>query len=688
MGRYYQLVTLPNGEPNPKRRKRAHKSGPTAKVSKFARGSFIAWDGEGWTHETDNAHVYTMLCNSVETEPLINLRGIPTLECLDYLCTIGAQYPDSVHVAFGAGYDVNMMLADCSRAELERIHAGQWVVLGRKYLVCYRQRKSFSVKRWPVWQINPDTGRRHKVKTAGLVLWDVFGFFQSSFVEACEKYLGADHDGLTEVREQKQRRHDFDPSQILDILHYCQLECRLLVKLMETLRDYLETARLQIRRWDGAGACAAALLQREGILQHRGTIPPDVMRASQHAYAGGRMEVARFGNAHNTPIYHYDINSAYPAAMANVPSLAHGTWRHTTGSHNPNRTDSFALYRIRWRFNNASLYPFFWRAYDGSIFFPREGCGIYWSPEVNAALEAMESGAIKGSIEILDGWEWISEDDVKPFAWIPTLYDQRREWKRAGIGAEKVVKLAINSLYGKTAQHLGGTATDSPRYHRLEWAGYVTSATRAKLYRAATPHIKSRSIIMTATDALYSTEPLDVPCSNKLGEWESHTHDGITVVQSGVYWTIDGLTDSPFCRGFDKGSLDRTAILEAWQRGEVSYNATLTRFVTMGSALAGATALNRWRQWRTVDRRLALTTDGTKRHDEISCTDWTPRRNPSRTLMHTVASVPAAQVAGQLISAPFPLPWIDNGSKLSVYEPTFDDVPLRVAETEAYDTIL
>jgi hypothetical protein len=686
--RKYQPRYLPDGTENPRYKKRKRPSGPSGKnLSKFARGKFVAWDGEGVTL-ADGKHIYAMLCTSAADEPsLINLRGLGTLDCLDMLCRVGQRERNAIHVAFVASYDVNMILADVSPAVLKSVWAGKWTIIGGQYIVCYRARKSFTVKRWE----RRKRGQPPLANRPGIVLWDVFGFFQSSFVEACSKYLGHDWPGLDEVRRQKARRSIFSTDEINDIHHYCKLECSLLVQLMERLRDYLDTAELPVRRWDGAGACAAALLQREGIQQHKALFPPDIRRAAQYAYAGGRMEVCRYGNIRDTPIYHYDINSAYPTAMCTVPSLAAGRWHHHKVRPAYRPEYPFSLYRISWDLSDGVMYPFFWRAYNCSIYFPASGHGWYWGPEVEAALVAQGQGIFRGRITVHEAYHWEPSDaTVEPFEWLPKLYEQRKSWKREGVGAEKVIKLAINSLYGKCAQHLGGTADAPPRYHQLEWAGYITSYTRAMLYKAALPALHNKNIIMCATDALYSLEPLDVPTGDKLGQWEAHTHCGATVVQSGVYWTDDrhrdgSIISGSFCRGFDKGSLNRDNIIAAWANGQTHFEASLTRFVTMGSALAGKKSIAHWCRWRTVPRMLSLTSDGTKRVDELDPADWTRAHGPHTGLIHTRAALPAAQAAGQKMSAPYPLPWVPEPS-VRPDDPTLDGVSLRVLEAEAYDT--
>lgn len=632
------------------------------RYNRFRDAQFLAWDGEGITEGGE--HRYVLLTHSGDVEPVIDVDGIRTIRCLEMMASEGEKHPKHIHVAFGASYDVNMILGECTIAQVEKIWSGAWVKVG-KFSIQYRPRKTFSI-------------RRHGAKKSSLILWDVFGFFQSSFVDAAEKYLGGSKD-LDVIRERKKERSVFSRDQLSDIVSYCQLECTMLVALMDQLRQFLVQADLPISRWDGAGACAAALLRRQGITLHKSVSPEDVQLAARHAYAGGRTELVRYGHAPSQEVHHYDINSAYPYAMQCCPSLANGKWEHQRGMY---RGDCpFQLVHIKWQFHaGAPLYPFPWRAHDSSIYYPHTGEGWYWLPEYEAALHAFRTGRIDGHLQVLESYAWHG-DDVLPFQWIAPLFELRAQWKRDGNGAEKALKLAINSLYGKTAQHVGGQDGKPPRYHQIEWAGFITSMTRAKLYRAA---CESERVVMLATDAVYSLDPIpSLVTDNQLGNWSYEKHCGITVAQSGVYWTdaVDGLgVDSHmFCRGFDKGSLVRREIVHAWRAGKAEYKASLTRFAGMGSALASPRRFKLvWRHWLTAPRTLALRPDGTKRFTKGA-------NNPARGLVLTGASYPAAMAVGQTMSAPYPLPWeINTGD----HDVLIDGVSARIIEAEAMDAIL
>jgi hypothetical protein len=179
--------------------------------------------------------------------------------------------------------------------------------------------------------------------------------------------------------------------------------------------------------------------------------------------------------------------------------------------------------------------------------------------------------------------------------WIEEYYATRQQWARAPTeewqkGGEKIIKLGLTSLYGKTAQQLGGTSDRPPTYHQLEWAGYITSFTRARLYRAAITN--PENIIGFATDGFFSTQPLNIGATDKkiMGDWEvkQPLPVGLTIALAGVYWwhhDDGGFTH--FSRGFDKDYMKTPElILKAWREGKTTVDIPMRRLIGMGSACA------------------------------------------------------------------------------------------------------
>lgn len=622
---YIQKTNWLTGLPDPRYRADPRK-GDRHKGSRKKNG-FVAWDGESITDAS--GHHYVMLVSS-NGDVIINPKGISTVQCLDVLLDGGMKARNKYHVGFAFSYDVNMILRDVPKEKLQQLWE-EGKTRWRGYSIEYKPRREFAV---------------YKDRKA-FRIWDVWGFFQSSFVNALHAYGHSDF--LEFIANMKEKRAEFSLRDMAEMLHYCKLECEKLEEMMDQFAAYLQECELRLHRYDGAGSVAAAMLKQHGVRQAMKGTAPKVQRAAAHAYFGGRIELVQYGNEPNKTIYQYDLRSAYPSQIQRLPCLACGEWK--SDKTNALSENPFTVYRIRWELDDSSnVNPLPYRDRYGSIFFPRRGMGWYWQPEVAAAYEAASSGIIAGKIEILERIQYVSACEHKPFDWVPEMYERRAEWKRAGIGAEKVLKLGLNSLYGKSAQRIGYQKDKAPAWHQLEWAGYVTSATRAQVYTASFPAIKENALIAYATDAVFSLIPLDLPTENRLGYWEPDEHEGGTFVQSGVYWLDKERVGHT--RGFARDDLHATDIIQAWSEGRSEIGWKIRRFVGLGRALRGERQWGRWRTWAEEEKALSLTPLGTKR------TLMSSRAvEPHRGLILTEPADP--HTSDRLtLSAPIKLPWL------------------------------
>lgn len=630
-------------------------------ISKFSRGEFIAWDGEGIGR--GRRHQYVMLASS-HTDTLIDPKGLPTRTALDMLVDGAAKFPRAVHVGFAISYDINMILRDVPRATLAQLWAAERVEWQPKrtrvkYVLQFRPRKFFRVTR-----IKPGRDRET------ITWWDVWPFFQSSFVRALEKYgVGSEH-FRESIQRMKVKRSRFRASDLEAMSWYNRDECTALVQLMEGLLTSLKAAKLTIKRWDGPGAIAAALLDYHGFRDATAApIPDPAIVAFQHAYYGGRIECLQYGHTKKT-IHHYDVNSAYPAAMRELPCRRPecGRWVYNSTARLWPR-DRFACYRVVWDFPiGPALYPFPWRSSKGSVYFPREGAGWVWGPELHAARAANMRPTVLGS------WRWVPRASCShggSCEWINGLYAERAAAKARGDGAEHAIKLGLNSLYGKLAQRVGAQWDGdkgeyiAPPFFDFAGAGWITSRVRAQLYSAAMQ--APDKILMLATDGIYSLVPLDLdtPKEKVLGAWSYETHTGATIVQSGVYIldNPDG-SESAYTRGFDADSIDRDAIHAGWHSGRVIIHASHERFIGLGAALQGAQRWKLWRTWAREARDLSLHPWGSKRTPVLARGKRTAG-DASRGLLRTTPANTARfwrdVIGGHgRMTTPAPIPWRDG----------------------------
>lgn len=659
-------------------------------LTKFARAKFVAWDGEGITVRDDRClyhkalvgspctckHLYTLLANS-EGASLHNDAGIPTRDALRLLVEEGRKHRNAIHVIFGGSYDVNMILGDLSKDQLTELWRTGTVHLD-EYVVKYSPRKRFQVLRHPESHWFQD-GK--PLYDASIMVWDVFGFIQGSFVAGIREWLG-EVDELQTIERMKEGRADFKAEDAAEVARYNSLELAYLTDIAGRVADAHRRAGLELQAWDGAGASAATAMRLHGAKRYIAPLPDAVQWAAQYAYSGGRIEAVKIGNKVGGKVHRYDINSAYPSVMGELPCLVHGKWWHNDFGLLSDSDSDFAVDRVSWWLDDAPFHPLYYRSRNGTILYPSQGQGWYWRPEVQAAEQFFGP-----HVKVEESWAYSTDCDCRPLAWVSELYEYRQRLKAEGNAAEKAIKLALNAMYGKFSQQVGWSKSNRiPTYHSLAWAGYITSAIRAKLYNAAMQH--PESVISFATDAILSLTEHDLPVGEGLGEWTHDVYTGLTVVQAGVYWTRDGEGHwSEKYRGFDRtrrdpltgrvvSGLDREAILEAWHsRG--NYSASLTRFIGMGSALSSEPCWPLWRSWQTTSRSLLIYPTG--KRSEKSKYDYSTGLKPT---------LPAFNFSPDLLSLAYPIAWQAKREDDLVWDDLFDGIPVKIVHDEVEDSWL
>lgn len=606
---------------------------------RHARGSlvplhqreFIVWDGEG-TKGSSGRHQNYSLFGCSTGEKIVS-QNLSTLQCLKLVMDVAARNPHAFHIGFAFEYDTNMILRSLSSKKFAELKENG-SILYNGYRIEHIPSKWMQITKYgPTYR----AGNKNDKVTVRIA--DIFGFFQCSFVKACESYLSghplmAD---LAKVQAGKDKRNEFRFEEIEYITEYWKVEIQLLKALVERLREILYSVGLNISRWHGPGALANFTYKNQGIMPHKSTTGKEIRDVSRYGYAGGRFELYRLGR--HEMVYGIDINSAYPAAISRLPSLSEGTWRHVR---NPTTIQEFGIYHVRLA--SKSLLskkpsPLFHRDPAHNISYPWQVEGWYWSPEIVSCKPFWG----KEGFEIIEGYEYV-DWSTRPFGFVREMYDERRRLKAEGNGAEKALKLALNSLYGKMAQRVGWERTGRPpTWHQLEWAGYVTSSTRAKLY-AVMARIPWDHLIAVETDGIYTTyDPrlLGIQDSKVLGEWETTQYDEMMYVQSGVYFARgDHLIteDNPEgwtgkYRGLDKGTLNENVIgsyLKGLHPNPTKENpwepikGPTTRFIGYSYALQreasnqGPMKVHHAR-WETMPRELSTGQEGKRRHSPKLC---------------------------------------------------------------------
>lgn len=619
------------------RSKRYHKS--------FAEREFIAWDGESIEAASGQPLPFVLFGNS-KGDSIYEDKGLSTVACLEFILRTEMEFPSAIHVGYGFGFDTNEILADLPLSSLRRI----WKTKRTKY-------KKYRLEWYPGKWLSVGgkiDGRYYHAK-----IFDIFSFFGASFVSALRAYLPEDP-AFDFIAEGKSRRGSFQSEDRDYLERYNGMELQWTVHLANKLRDNLKSANMEPKSWHGPGAVATTLFKRENVLSHiQRDYPTAVRDASAIAFTGGRFETFKVGRFLG-PVYSYDIRSAYPWALARCPSMTRGTWEHVSGKearrHAQENPDAFALYSITYEAPDTPTevfktpQPLWIRDRNGTVKYYRKVSGWYWGPEATNV-------ATSSYATFREGWIF-RHNGERPFEYIHDLYTTRARYKREGNGAHWALKLALNSQYGKLAQRVGWDEHLNlpPPFHQLEYAGYVTSYTRARLWRAMMQ--AGEHIVSIETDGIFATVPLEVQQSEQLGDWEASLYSGILYLQSGLYFLIeqDGSIKQKI-RGLDKTSLPYNAVVEQLLLGHTKLDATTSRFVGLGISLAQPSKT--WRSWVSGnDGRRVVDVNGEslsakRRHYSFTCDACSAGLTLADGLHRTACVGPT----GTTESVPHDLPW-------------------------------
>jgi len=517
--------------------------------------AFMAIDGEGGGTDALGRQNYLLMVAQcpVTGEKRIRHRGgnpLSTIDCLDFILSLPVN---CILVAYGLGYDVTQAIRGLHEQALRRLlkaPQGKYGPLSTywgNYAITYQQGQYFRVAR-----LDPNT--RKPIRGSSRTVYETLGFFQCPFVKAINNWSIGSAEERAVIAKNKARRDEF--SELTEeIIGYCELECRHLATLMTEFREVCTSLGISPGQWSGAGWLAAALFKKHGIPKRplraseiaalaegkptknpRPKAPRRPARdlafelAASNAYYGGRFEVSRVGLIAHA-VYEYDLKSAYPAAMLHLPCPHHTRWEHRPRArHLPK--DGLYLAKVSFSHPDGPWCGFPFR-HNGGLFWPFQGTGWYWSPEIEAAIKHLNANVV-----VHDLWIARCDCNCRPFDWVRDLYEQRR---RLGSNTRGyVLKLVLNSLYGKLAQRTGRGP-----YYDAAAAGLITAITRARLIEAIGQD--PEAVAMLATDAVFSTCPLTLDIGEGLGQWEEKIWHDLFIAQPGVYWSptdLEGLVKS------------------------------------------------------------------------------------------------------------------------------------------------
>jgi len=639
--RHHRYNTSPKGRSRQQRFKGGIRRGLLDKP-------LCAVDGEGVTRP-DGSHHYTALCATWPGgQRKLTGDSLTSKQCLDFLLDLPEEH---TVVGYGLSYDTNMWLRGLPHREIDRLLDKGYTFWGG-YELRWIERKRLSIKH---------NGR-------SVVIYDVLANWQTTFLKALLSWHIGDPLVLELVRVMKEERGNFaslSPELIAthgcasaaDLIEkYCFLECDLLRDLCRALFDAILKTPYRPSAVYGPGALAGAALSKEGVRRYMTELPEEIDLITRHAYFGGRFDCSALGWFPN--VTQYDIKSAYPDQIRFLPCLKCGQWRRTNGP----EVTPWGMFCVEFDVPDRTPWtPFPHRQPNGNVYYPYKGQGWYHGAEVLAAIEMFG----RKRIRVRWGWAYETSCSHQPFDFVDALFQQRKAME---YGQGIVIKLILNSLYGKLAQQVGEQKGKKPPFQCFYWAGAITAGTRAKLLRAlhAAGTLTKSPVIGIATDSLVSLRKLDLPIGGELGEWELKELNEYAQISNGIYHAVDidgGSVERS--RGFERNTLDWADVRRVFveSQGVGTYQFTPKgRFVTLREARSSPD------HPRTdVQRRL------------MECR-WVGPGTPTPVEPHTIKFWPNRKFPGNWHRKPLPHRDLE-GLAPDDYRGVYESQPIRTKET-------
>lgn len=475
------------------------------KRKRSARSFFMGLDGEG---QKKNPHRYTLLAASDMTGKkqwfVENMEGLSTVACLEFLLSL----PQSGRAfAFAFFYDLTKILQDMTKTQEGRkalYHLFRPVLRRR-----LGHKKKFGPKavRWGNYSLNL-MGKRFTVRSGKRkrVIWDIFAFFQKGFVSVLETWNIGSKESRARMQRMKERRAEFDKLTPSQVRTYCLSECKYMADLAYQNDAAHTAAGIPLRRYDGSGSSASAILRTMAIEELKVEPPERLRQVIACGFFGGRFEHSVIGPVEG-PLYSKDISGAYPYHIQGLPCLVHGQWVHTRSR---GRIETARHAIVRYSLHDAgkrlSWGPFPFREPNGTIVFPsRSGGGWIWRDEYIAGERLFPN------VKFHEAWCLESDCDCQPFQKISEFY-----LRRIALGADTrglVLKNGLAACAGKLMQSVGF----DPPFQNWVWAGITTSGPRAQFLDALGLHSDPANCLAIATDGIFSREDIVLPAPRDTG---------------------------------------------------------------------------------------------------------------------------------------------------------------------------
>ena len=496
------------------------------------------------------------------------------------------EYRESINWFYNITFDIESILKMLPKDELEEILEDNNTEY-EGYKLFYLPHKYFKIR----------DKSKHNYD-----YYDIAQFYGMSLDNASKEYLG-DEKGISDIRGLMEYIY-YDKVQKV-VSDYCKHDCELTKGLAERMHQGVLSCDIPFSKpYSRASLSETAFLKNCDVPEYLDA-PLGVNKYFYWAYYGGWFELFKRGYQNNY-IVEYDINSAYPYAMLNLPDLRDLGWERVR---KVSKEKAIGVYLIAISpKESCNVSPVQVRTQSLSVHPHASGVRYVTDDELPMMKDLYK-------VKVLSGFEAFGDNIRYPFReYVQKLYEDKSSYKNKDAMMYECVKRVLNGFYGKNIQRTGGKIGNcfNPIY-----AAKITASCKRQIWDAVKDH--QDDVIAIQTDSCVMTKEIDVEEGTGLGQWEKKEfREGIFLL-SGVYEMI-GETKKTKIRGYDT----KMALMELLQKhkDKTTIDIVKEKPIHLKQALA-------WRKW-DVSQTNEFVTDikqisckyDQKRVWKGDCEDW------------------------------------------------------------------
>lgn len=377
--------------------------------------------------------------------------------------------------------------------------------------------------------------------------YDIANFLQSSLNQAAKDFLGKEKYDVVDARKLNYDLNYWN-NNLDEIIKYCIIDCQLTKEIADYFLRLMEkTVNFVPYKMYSKGSYSQEYFLKNCYIPTINNIDLKVLEYAYNSYSGGRFELMQRGYFEN--IYTYDIKSAYPYQMANLIDINKGRWFYTKSFRD---NAHYGYYKCNIVFYHDVLSPFMQRL-QGLNTYP---IGYFTQYLTQNEILFIQENFKEVEIEIIDGYCFYPDTYIYPLRKkILDLYFWKETEENKDI--KYLVKIILNSLYGKFIQKVGGRTGQlfNPIY-----ASEITSNTRLDLLNFALNNQGAgrdkvlKNLIGFSTDSVHSCIPLQVTNNNpdwkNLGDFDLDFSGSGIFIMSDIYSVWNEKKEKDKFRGF------------------------------------------------------------------------------------------------------------------------------------------